>query len=107
MSLVRVHNFSIALDGFGAGEGQSKTAHFGHAGERLHEWMFDIRWWQAGLTATDGSGGVDDAFAQRCEPGIGAKIMEGVMFGHPGDAHGVRSGVRPRHMRPKFGKEAE
>jgi hypothetical protein len=36
MSLVRVHNFSISLDGFGTGEGQSH-AHFGHAGDRLHE----------------------------------------------------------------------
>ena len=36
MSLVRVHNFSISLDGFGTGEGQSHDAPFGHAGERLH-----------------------------------------------------------------------
>ena len=27
MSLVRVHNFSISLDGFGTGEGQSHDAH--------------------------------------------------------------------------------
>src|SRR6476659_2964721 len=65
-SLVRVHNFSISLDGFGTGAGQSRDAPFGHAGERLHEWMFDTRWWQDGLTATD-TGGVDDAFAQRHE----------------------------------------
>jgi hypothetical protein len=45
MSLVRVHNFSISLDGFGTGEGQSRDAHFGHAGDRLHEWMFATRWW--------------------------------------------------------------
>src|SRR3712207_7321097 len=43
MSLVRVANFSISLDGFGTGEGQSRDAPFGHAGERLHEWMFDTR----------------------------------------------------------------
>ena len=55
MSLVRVHNFSISLDGFGTGEGQSADAHFGHAGDRRHEWMFTTRWWQPG-----GSGGVDD-----------------------------------------------
>ena len=36
MSLARVHNFSISLDGFGTGEGQSEDAHFGHAGDRLH-----------------------------------------------------------------------
>src|SRR5689334_1333457 len=40
MSLTRVQNFSVSLDGFGTGEGQSRAAPFGHAGERLHEWMF-------------------------------------------------------------------
>jgi hypothetical protein len=31
MSQVRVHNFSVSLDGFGAGEEQSLDAPFGHA----------------------------------------------------------------------------
>ncbi|MGA6161136.1 dihydrofolate reductase family protein [Amycolatopsis magusensis] len=85
MSLVRVHNFSISLDGFGTGEGQSSELHFGHAGQRLHEWMFGTRFWQAG-----GSGGVDDAFARQRgplaerDPAIGAEIMGAGMFGHPG-----------------------
>lgn len=35
MSRVRVHNFSVSLDGFGTGEGQSLDAPFGHAGDRL------------------------------------------------------------------------
>lgn len=34
-SRVRVHNFSVSLDGFGTGEGQSLEAPFGHAGHRL------------------------------------------------------------------------
>ena len=33
MSLARVHNFSISLDGFGSGEPQSLDAPFGHAGQ--------------------------------------------------------------------------
>lgn len=37
MSRVRVHNFSVSLDGFGTGIGQSMDAPFGHAGGRLHE----------------------------------------------------------------------
>jgi dihydrofolate reductase len=74
VSLVRVHNFAISLDGFGTGAGQTKDAPFGHAGERLHEWMFKTQWWEAGLTETN-TGGVDDAFAQRHGPGIGAEIM--------------------------------
>ena len=79
MSLVRVHNFSISLDGFGTGEGQSAEAHFGHAGDRLHEWMFTTRWWQPG-----GSGGVDDVFTRQHDPGIGAEIMGAGKWGHPG-----------------------
>jgi dihydrofolate reductase len=83
MSLVRVHNFSISLDGFGTGEGQSRDEPFGHAGDRLHEWMFATRWWRAGHTGS-GSGGVDDAFVERHGPGIGAEIMGAGKFGYPG-----------------------
>lgn len=79
MSLVYVHQFSISLDGFGTGEGQSRDAHFGHAGDRLHTWMFATRSWQPG-----GSGGVDDVFVQRHDRGIGAEIMGAGKFGHPG-----------------------
>ena len=70
MSRVRVHNFSISLDGFGTGDGLSLEAPFGHAGHRLHEWMFATRFWDAA-----GSTGVDNAFAERHERGIGAEIM--------------------------------
>jgi len=79
MSRVRVQNFSISLDGFGTAAGQDRELHFGHAGERLHEWMFATRWWQAG-----GSNGVDDAFVQQHDIGIGAEIMGAGKFGHPG-----------------------
>jgi dihydrofolate reductase len=82
MSLVRVHNFSISLDGFGTGEGQSRDAHFGHAGDRLHQWMFATRWWAR--KRPGGSGGIDDAFTRLFEPGIGAEIMGAGKFGHPG-----------------------
>ncbi len=79
MSRVRVHNFSISLDGFGTGEGLSLDAPFGHAGHRLHQWMFATRFWNA-----DGTAGVDSAFAERNERGIGAEIMGARKFGPPG-----------------------
>ena len=79
MSLTRIHNLSISLDGFATGEPQSAEAPFGHAGERLHEWMFGTRFWDAG-----GSAGVDDAFAERHSHGIGAEIMGANKFGPPG-----------------------
>ena len=83
MSLARVQNFSISLDGFGTGEGQSRELHFGHAGDRLHQWMFGTRWWR-GVSEPGGGGGVDDVFAQQFDRGIGAEIMGAGKFGHPG-----------------------
>jgi hypothetical protein len=44
---VRVHNFSVSLDGFGTGDGQALDAPFGHAGMRLHEWFFPTRTFRA------------------------------------------------------------
>src|SRR5688500_12289296 len=79
MSLVRVQNFAISLDGYGTGEGQSADAHFGHAGDRLHDWMFATRRWKSG-----GSGGIDDAFTRLFNDGIGAEIMGAGKWGHPG-----------------------
>lgn len=79
MSLTRIHNFSISLDGFATGEPQSLEAPFGHAGHRLHGWMFATRYWDE-----SGADGVDNAFAERHGPGIGAEIMGAHKFGPPG-----------------------
>ena len=84
MSLARIHNFSISLDGFATGEGQTRDAPFGHAGERLHQWMFATRWWHVMVGQPGGSGDIADAFSQRFAPGIGAEIMGANKFGHPG-----------------------
>ncbi|GGM58463.1 dihydrofolate reductase family protein [Microbacterium saperdae] len=83
MSLVRVHNFSVSLDGFGAGEGQTLEAPFGHADSHLMQWAFGTRTFrQMGLPGpTPGSTGVDDAFARQWGPGIGAEIMGRNKFG--------------------------
>jgi dihydrofolate reductase len=84
MSLVRVQNFAVSLDGFGTGEGQSLDAPFGHAGERLHEWMFTTRWWHELTGGSGGTGGLDDAFARQFATGIGVEIMGANKYGHPG-----------------------
>jgi len=84
MSLVLVQNFSISLDGFGTGEPQSLESPFGHAGERLHEWMFATRWWRQLVGEPGGSRGLDDAFARLHGPGVGAEIMGAGKFGPPG-----------------------
>jgi dihydrofolate reductase len=81
MSQVRVHNFTVSLDGFGTGEGQSLDAPFGHAQQRLHEWFFATRSFRAMHGEAGGSEGVDDAFARSWEPDIGAEIMGRNKFG--------------------------
>ncbi len=85
MSRVRVHNFSISIDGFGTGEGLSLEEPFGHAGHRLHEWMVATRFGRSQLLGEPGgSEGVDDVMAERFAPGIGAEIMGAGKFGPPG-----------------------
>lgn len=84
MSITRVHNFSISLDGFGTGEGLSKDAPFGHAGHRMHQWMLATRFWHEMVDQPGGGGGVDNVFAQEHGPGIGAEIMGAGKFGYPG-----------------------
>lgn len=83
MSEVRVHNLSISLDGFATGEPQSLDHPFGHAGQRLHEWMFATRFWREASGEPGGSAGADDAFAVRHGQGFGAEIMGANKFGHP------------------------
>ena len=90
MSQVRVHNFSISLDGFGTGDGITFDAPFGHAGERLHEWMFPTRFWRSMVGEPGGTAGVDHSFAVRSGRGIGAEIMGRGKFG-PHTARGPTS----------------
>ena len=84
MSLALVQNFSVSLDGFGTGDVQSLEAPFGHAGERLHQWMFATRWGSSMFGSPGNTGGVDDAFARQFDAGIGAEIMGAGKFGPPG-----------------------
>ncbi len=85
MSRARIHNFTISLDGFGTGEDQSLESPFGHAGRKLHEWMFATQFGHATvLGQPGGSEGVDNAMALQHGPGIGAEIMGSGKFGPPG-----------------------
>lgn len=75
MAAVKVQNFSISLDGFGTGEGLTFDEPFGHAGQRLHEWMIDTAFGRPIIGQTGGSTGIDHTFASQHEHGIGAEIM--------------------------------
>jgi dihydrofolate reductase len=81
MSRVRVHNFTVSLDGFGTGEGQAPDAPFGHAGGRLHEWFFQTRTFRTMQHEAGGGTGVDEAMAHQWGPGTGAEIMGRNKFG--------------------------
>ena len=82
MSQVRVHNFSISLDGFGTGEGLTFDAPSGHAGHRLHEWVFPTHFGRSVIMGqSGGTTGVDNVFAERLNVGFGAEIMGRGKFG--------------------------
>lgn len=81
MSRVRVHNFTISIDGYGAGPHQTRDEPLGAGGEALHEWFFPTRTFQRMGGKTGGTTGVDDEFAGRFGEGVGAWIMGRNMFG--------------------------
>jgi dihydrofolate reductase len=82
MSKLRVHAFSISLDGYGAGPDQSLENPLGVGGEVLHEWFFPTRTLQRTLFGKDqGTTGIDDDFAARGLDNLGAWILGRNMFG--------------------------
>ncbi len=81
MARVRVHNFTISLDGYGAGPRQSLERPLGVGGETLHGWFIPTRAFQRMHGGGDGTTGVDDDFAARSGEGVGAWIMGRNMFG--------------------------
>jgi dihydrofolate reductase len=78
---LRVHNFCVSLDGFGAGPDQSRDDPIGVGGSRLHDWVFETRTGRRMMGQEGGSTGVDDEFMAAGETGLGATIMGRNMFG--------------------------
>jgi len=81
MTRLRVHSFSISLDGYGAGPEQSLENPLGVGGMALHEWSFPTRTFQLMHGNGDGTTGIDDDFAARGFANIGAWILGRNMFG--------------------------
>ena len=81
MSIVRVESFSVSLDGYGAGPGQSLSEPLGSGGMDLHQWLFPTQTFQREHGSGAGTGGVDDEFAARGFSNVGAWIMGRNMFG--------------------------
>jgi len=81
MSKVRVHGFSISLDGYGAGPGQDAQNPLGVGGFTLHDWMTPTRTFQETHGEGGGTTGIDDDFTARGLANIGAWILGRNMFG--------------------------
>src|SRR6266576_738051 len=81
MSKVRVHNFAISLDGYGAGPRQGLEHPLGVGGEELHGWYLGTRAFREMHGQTGGTTGPDNDFAKRFGERIGAYIMGRNMFG--------------------------
>ena len=81
MTKLRVHAFSISLDGYGAGPNQSLEQPLGIGGEDLHGWVVATRTFQKLYGKSEGTTGVDDDFTARGFENIGAWILGRNMFG--------------------------
>ena len=81
MAKLRVHTFSISIDGYGAGPHQDLQNPLGVGGPELFQWFFPTRTWQKMHGNEGGETGVDDDFAARGMEGFGAWILGRNMFG--------------------------
>jgi dihydrofolate reductase len=81
MTQVRVENFTISLDGYGAGPDQSVEHPLGVGAETLHGWMMATRAWSQMHGDEGGGTGLDNEFAARGTERVGAWILGRNMFG--------------------------
>ena len=73
--LLKVQNFTVSTDGYGAGQGQSLQRPFGHADPRaLASWAFATASFP-GRIEPGGSRGLDDHLVRDFHSDIGAEIM--------------------------------
>jgi dihydrofolate reductase len=78
---LRVHNFSVSIDGYAAGPDQSLDNPLGVGGMLIHNWAIGTRTFRKIFGEEGGDEGVDDRFAAAGEVGLGATIMGRNMFG--------------------------
>lgn len=81
MTKVRVDGFTISLDGFGAGPGQTLEDPMGGRGGLLHGWLRGTKTFHDMVGAEGGSTSADNDFAIKGFENVGAWIMGRNMFG--------------------------
>jgi len=107
MSRLRVHGFTISLDGYGAGPNQDLNNPLGVGGMALHEWTFGTRTFRQMVGKEGGATGIDDDFVARGFEHIGAWILGRNMFGPireswPDDSWKGWWGENPPYHTPVF-----
>ena len=106
--MLRVHNFCVSVDGYGAGPDQRLKDPIGAGGERLHDWLFETRTGRQMTGRDGGSEGVDDEMVAAGQTGLGATIMGRNMFGpirgpwSPGESWSGWWGADPPYHHPVF-----
>jgi dihydrofolate reductase len=80
MSKVRILNFTISLDGYGAGPNQAVDSPLGVGGEELHNWMVKTATFRKLYGGEGGVEGIDNDFTARGLVNIGAWILGRNMF---------------------------
>src|SRR5215216_1990530 len=83
MSKVRAH-ISVSLDGYVAGPNQSKENPLGEGGERLHDWVVELKEWREGHGQEGGEENASTPVVHEEKANVGAEIMGRGMFGPPG-----------------------
>jgi dihydrofolate reductase len=81
MPKVRVHAFSVSIDGYGAGPSQDLDNPLGVGGMALHEWLFGTSTPEAPVGEESGRTAIDDGFVARGRANVGAWILGRNMFG--------------------------
>ncbi len=81
MSKLRVQNFGMSIDGFGAGLNQDLENPLGVNGPELMDWFFHTRVWRRMHGRSDGETGIDNEVAEQGFVGFGAWILGRNMFG--------------------------
>ena len=107
MPKLRVHGFSISIDGYSAGPNQDLDNPLGVGGIALHDWALATRTFRKMFGMDGGTTGIDDDFAARGFDNIGAWIMGRNMFGPirgpwPDDAWKGWWGDDPPYHTPVF-----
>jgi dihydrofolate reductase len=78
---VRIHCFTVSLDGYGAGPDQSLAQPLGRGAEALHEWMTRTRTFHREIGEEGGETGLADDLTARGFENVGAWILGRNMFG--------------------------